>query len=188
VLRAARDQFWGSGYAATSVDDIGAATGLGKGSLYGAFGDKHQLYLRVFDEYCARFVRFARRALEGPDAGAYERLCTYVVDVVEAAARDTARRGCLLANGAAELAGKDPTVADRARVALEQTEELMATCVAAAQREGHLDPQADPRQLAALLLAVLRGVEALGKAGRDPASLRSIAHTALATLPRPPTN
>jgi AcrR family transcriptional regulator len=188
VLRAVRDQFWRAGYAATSVDDIGAATGLGKGSLYGAFGDKHQLYLRVFEEYCARVVRIARRALEGPDAGAFARLRAYIVNVVDASAGDTARRGCLLANGAAELAGTDPDVADWARQTLEQLESLMATCLAAAQREGHLDAHADPRQLAALLLAVLRGVEALGKAGRDPASLRSIADTALATLPRPPTN
>jgi hypothetical protein len=35
-----------------------------------------------------------------------------------------------------------------------------------------------------LLLAVLRGIEALGKAGKSEASLRSIAETALAVLPR----
>jgi AcrR family transcriptional regulator len=32
------------------MDDILAATGLSKGSIYGAFGDKHQLFLRVFDD------------------------------------------------------------------------------------------------------------------------------------------
>jgi hypothetical protein len=45
VLRVVRDQFWSTGYAAARVDDIAAATGLGKGSLYGAFGDKHQLFV-----------------------------------------------------------------------------------------------------------------------------------------------
>ncbi len=51
VVAAARDEFWTRGYAATSVDDLTAATGLGKGSLYGAFGDKHDLYLRTLDDY-----------------------------------------------------------------------------------------------------------------------------------------
>ncbi|WP_199865355.1 MULTISPECIES: TetR/AcrR family transcriptional regulator [Frankia] len=39
VVCAARDQFWATGYTATSLDDLTAATGLGRGSLYGAFGD-----------------------------------------------------------------------------------------------------------------------------------------------------
>ena len=51
VLEAARDQFWKNGYAATSLDDLTKATGLGKGSLYGAFGGKHQLFLKVLGTY-----------------------------------------------------------------------------------------------------------------------------------------
>ncbi|WP_419196487.1 TetR/AcrR family transcriptional regulator [Actinacidiphila glaucinigra] len=50
VLRTVRDRFWSTGYAGTGVDDILRDTGLGKGSLYGAFGDKHQLFLRAFQE------------------------------------------------------------------------------------------------------------------------------------------
>ena len=57
VVAAARDEFWERGYAATSVDDLTAATGLGKGSLYGAFGDKHSLYLRALDDYIALVTR-----------------------------------------------------------------------------------------------------------------------------------
>lgn len=38
VLDTARELFWSGGYAATRMEDIAAATGLGKGSLYGAFG------------------------------------------------------------------------------------------------------------------------------------------------------
>jgi len=73
VLRAARDEFWFYGYAGTSIDDVVAATGLGKGSLYGAFGDKHALFLRVFLRLIAsRRWNAVRAALEGPDAGAYD--------------------------------------------------------------------------------------------------------------------
>ncbi|MGW7238349.1 TetR/AcrR family transcriptional regulator [Streptomyces sp. NPDC054804] len=46
VVRAARDQFWSHGYDRTSIDDLSAVTGLGRGSLYGAFGDKHALWTR----------------------------------------------------------------------------------------------------------------------------------------------
>jgi AcrR family transcriptional regulator len=84
VLLVAQDHFWSTGYAAARVDDIAAATGLGKGSLYGAFGDKHQLFLRVFDDYCAAVTEAVRQALDGPDAGAYERLRVHVLAVADA--------------------------------------------------------------------------------------------------------
>src|SRR5205807_10497093 len=118
VLQAARDEFWSCGYAATSIDDVAAATGLGKGSLYGAFGDKHALFLRVFDDYCTEAVNAVRGALDGPDSGAYGRLRDHVLAVARATGNDTDRLGCLLARGTAELAGSDPAVAARAREAL----------------------------------------------------------------------
>ena len=57
VVAAARDEFWLRGYAATSVDDLTSVTGLGKGSLYGAFGDKHGLFLRALDDYISAVAR-----------------------------------------------------------------------------------------------------------------------------------
>jgi AcrR family transcriptional regulator len=69
VLRVARDQFWSTGNAAARVDDIAAATGLGKGSLYGAFGDKHQLFLRTFDDHCAALTEAVLRGIEALGKG-----------------------------------------------------------------------------------------------------------------------
>jgi AcrR family transcriptional regulator len=184
VLRAARDEFWFYGYTATSIDDVAAATGLGKGSLYGAFGDKHALFLRVFDDYCIAAVDAVRRALEGPDAGAYERLRAHVLAVARATGNDAGRRGCLLAKGTAELASSDAEVAERAKQTFDAIEEALVECIKGAQRAGDIDPSADGRQLAGLLLAVLRGIEALGKAGKSKSALRGIAATVLAVLPR----
>jgi AcrR family transcriptional regulator len=185
VLRAARDQFWSAGYAATRVDDIAAATGLGKGSLYGAFGDKHQLFLRTFDDHSAGLVEAVRRALDGPDAGAYERLRAHVLKVADATGADVCLRGCLLAKGTAELSEQDPAVAATARRTFAAIEELISSCIAAAQRAGDINQDAEPARLAGLVLAVLRGIEALGKGGSSPDSLRAIGETALALLPRP---
>ncbi|MFG2776761.1 TetR/AcrR family transcriptional regulator [Streptomyces prunicolor] len=185
VLRAARDQFWSIGYAAARVDDIAAATGLGKGSLYGAFGDKRQLFLRTFDHHCAAMVAGVGQQLDGPDAGAFERLRAHVMAVADATAADVSRRGCLLAKGTAELAEQDPAVAATARRTFAAIEELLTSCIAGAQRAGDIKQDEDPARLAGLVLAVLRGIEALGKGGSSPDSLRAIAETALAVLPRP---
>ena len=48
------DVFWNDGFAATSLDDISAATGLNRPSLYGAFGDKRALYLQAYGQYRKR--------------------------------------------------------------------------------------------------------------------------------------
>jgi TetR/AcrR family transcriptional regulator, transcriptional repressor for nem operon len=185
VLRRARDRFWPTGFAGTSIDDVAAATGLGKGSLYGAFGDKRQLYLRVFDGYCAEVTEATVRSLTGPDEGAYARLRAHVLAVARATARDAGHLGCLLANGTAELAGQDPAVALRARRTFEALEDALVECIQQAQRQGDIDPAADARRHGRLLLAVLRGIEALGKGNVGRQSLRSIAEAAIDTLPRP---
>lgn len=185
VLRAARDQFWETGYAGTKVDDIAAATGLGKGSLYGAFGDKHALFLRVFDHYCTKSAEGLREQLEGPDDTAYRRLGEHVRAIAESVAADRARRGCLIAKSTAECAEHDEAVAARSRQLFRDLQDHLTACIAGAQRAGDIDAGADPAHLAGLVLAVLRGLEALGKGGVEPDGIRAIAETALAVLPRP---
>jgi AcrR family transcriptional regulator len=185
VLRTARDQFWETGYAGTKVDDIAAATGLGKGSLYGAFGDKHALFLRVFDHYCGEAADGTRRQLEGPDETAYQRLSDHVHAIAESVVADRARRGCLIAKSTAECAEHDEAVAARSRKLFVDLQEHLTACIAGAQRAGDLAPGPDPAHLGGLVLAVLRGLEALGKGGVEPDEIRAIAETALAVLPKP---
>jgi len=69
TLDLARDVFWQKGFHGTSLDDITAATGIAKPSLYAAFGDKNALFLKVLDRYHARIVANAERIInEGPAA------------------------------------------------------------------------------------------------------------------------
>jgi TetR/AcrR family transcriptional repressor of nem operon len=185
VLRAMRDRFWSAGYASTSVDDILSDTGLGKGSLYGAFGDKRKMFLRAFGDYCDELVEGVRSRLDGPDERAFARLSTQILAIAEATASDVGFRGCMLANGTAELSGRDPEVRAIARRTFGALGGLLTDSVAAAQRAGDISSDAEPARLADLILAVVRGIEALGKGGSSPESLHAIAETALSLLPRP---
>src|SRR5262245_54370022 len=51
ALARALDVFWKEGFAATSLDDLSAATGMNRPSLYGAFGDKRELYIKSYQSY-----------------------------------------------------------------------------------------------------------------------------------------
>ena len=79
VLRAVEEQFRATGYAGTSLDDVAAATGLGRGSIYAAFGDKHELFMRSLSEYCERNEASVAAALDGPDDTALERLHAFLL-------------------------------------------------------------------------------------------------------------
>jgi len=65
ALARARDTFWRNGYTGTSLDDLSAATGMNRPSLYGAFGDKHALYLQTMDRYVEAGRSAMDRALQG---------------------------------------------------------------------------------------------------------------------------
>src|SRR5215475_4762100 len=51
ALGKALDLFRRDGFAATSLDDLSAATGMNRPSLYGAFGDKRALYIKSYQRY-----------------------------------------------------------------------------------------------------------------------------------------
>src|SRR3954454_23669908 len=112
VVRAARDRFWEAGYAATSMTDLSEATGLGKTSLYGAFGDKHALFMRIFDEYSTGAVESAEADLDGSDEGAFERIRAYLLANASGSAGNP--RGCLLSRGTSGHAHVDEGGAERA--------------------------------------------------------------------------
>jgi TetR/AcrR family transcriptional regulator, transcriptional repressor for nem operon len=183
VLRAARDQFWRTGYTATSIDDLTAATGLRRASLYGAFGDKRTLFLRSLDDYCELVVHAARDEL-GPGADAYDRLVAHLNAAAARAASGEDINGCFLAKSAAELASSDDVVAGRVSHTITELHRALENCIIAAQREGSLAADADPSELASVLLALLRGLEALGKAHANPTIVEQAAERMVALLPR----
>lgn len=180
VTRRAREAFHDHGYAATSVEHLTAATGLSRSSLYGAFGDKHGLFLRSFDQYCGEQAEAITEELAGDDAGALGRLEAHLLSKI--ADPTTSQRGCLIAKATAELAGEDADVSRTATDFYDAYERALTDGVRGAQAAGDLRADLDPAAGGALLLSVLRGVEALGRAGRPQEALRSVVDAALAAL------
>ncbi|MFC3988269.1 TetR/AcrR family transcriptional regulator [Actinoplanes siamensis] len=183
VLIAVRRQFNETGYHGTSVDDLSRVTGLSKGSLYSAFGDKETLFRRIFDEYCASSDQSAAARVDGPEDQALDRLRAWLT------APDGCpdRRGCLLAKTTAELAWEDEGIAARSLAAYETLLESCRMLVEQAQRAGQVDPAADSAALGGLVVATHRGLEALLKAGVDTKTLNRIANATIDSITLEPT-
>ena len=182
VVEAARDQFWDRGYAATSVDDLTAATRLGKGSLYGAFGDKHALFVRALDDYCVDGDR------SGVGAAASARASPRSTGSPTTSARSwptsspTPGVGCLMAKSAAELGGRDEQVDRIVGDSLRRWHTELVDCLVEAQADGTVAAQADPQALATMMLAQLRGFQVLRQGGLKPAQLAAAAEQMLALV------
>jgi AcrR family transcriptional regulator len=178
VLVAARRQFNATGYHGTSVEDLSRATGLSKGSLYSAFGDKDRLFQRVLEDYCAASDEGAAARLEGPEDQALDRARAWL----RSSESSAIRRGCLLAKATAERASESEVVANRSRAAYETLLDSCRQLVEQAQRAGQVDPAADAAALGGLIVATHRGLEALGKAGVDIETMNAIADAAIDSI------
>ncbi|ANY10251.1 TetR/AcrR family transcriptional regulator [Pseudonocardia sp. HH130630-07] len=176
VLGAVREQFWDAGYTATSLDDLMRVSGLGKGSLYAAFGGKHQLFLRALHSYTEDMHAVLRAALtDAPRA--VDALRALLAAPLDDPDDPGARRGCLLARSASELGNVDPEVLDHAHRTYETTTVLIGDCVTRAQREGDVPAGTDPVALARALLAAQQGLLFMSRTGLDSATLTATAHS-----------
>jgi TetR/AcrR family transcriptional regulator, transcriptional repressor for nem operon len=182
VVAAARDAFWNRGYTATSVDDLAAATGLGKSSLYGAFGDKRSLYLRTLGEYCSSAADKVVAQLREPDLPAFERLARHIRAVATDVAADSERRGCMMAKSSAELGGTDADVDRMISESLARWREALVDTIEEARHDGSFAAGTDPEALATMLLSVIRGFETLRMGGVEPAQISAAAEQAVALL------
>ena len=179
VLEAIEEQFRATGYAGTSLDDVAAATGLGRGSIYAAFGDKHELFMRSLSEFCERTEAKAADALDGPDDTALERLHTFLM----AAAQVGTGTNCMATKFAVELDEQDPEARARVAQTFAALQRRLRDCILAAQRNGDIEPSADADLLAKLLVTTTRGLDVMTRAGQRADDLEPVAEAAFRSLP-----
>lgn len=187
ALARARDLFWSRGYAATSVQDLVDELGVQRGSLYAAFGDKHDLYLKAVALYAKENVEQLEAMLrEGPVLPALRRMLLDPSELTGASGRRTGRRGCLVGNTTAELVPSDDAARDLAGAAFDGFIEVVADALARAQATGEVSAGADPQTQARLLLLLFQGSALVSRARPDRERLAASIDAALDALrPRP---
>ena len=181
VLDKAMAVFWEKGYAATSLSDVQAATGLSKSSLYGSFGSKHDLFLQALARYRETVTERAAAALES-DAPARAAIRTAFMQVVDAAGRAEAPRGCFSCNCAVELAAHDRAAARGVDAVCRRLEDGFAAAVRRGQAAGEVPADHDPHALARYFNTALNGLTVMAKARTDRQALESVVEITLKAL------
>ncbi len=173
--------FWSNGYHGTSLPDLLEATGLSRGSLYSAFGDKRGIFLLALDRYIeealARFdeeLDTRRSAVDGLRAC----LAGYITRTTGVAGR----RGCLVVATAMELASHDLDIEKRLGGFFKAAEARLAWAFARAQAESGLADGIEPASAARVLLSMVEGIRVIAKTGVDRALWQQTVATVLTNL------
>jgi TetR/AcrR family transcriptional repressor of nem operon len=170
VLDQALATFWSKGFDGTSVCDLVTATGLGRASLYGAFGDKEQLFTKVLDHYLSKV-----EGLDTPpasDASAKDALTAITSGWVAGMCPKEGPRGCFLSMVGTSGASSD-FVRDTLLHAVATRQKLLAKIIARGQQTGELRSKGDPGSLAKFLLVMQQGVSTAARAGLSPRDLQA---------------
>ena len=159
------DVFWKDGFAATSLDDLSAATGLNRPSLYGAFGDKRALYLQAYGRYRERVRETFNPMLteRAPLAQKLRRVLLAALDLYLSGVDGP--RGCFTVLTASSDAIADPEVRAVAAGALARMDEAFERLFADAVEAAELPQETDPKRLARLTSAALHSLSVRARAG-----------------------
>jgi AcrR family transcriptional regulator len=137
-----------------SIGRLAEHTGMSKSGLFAHFGSKAELQLaaidtaeRIFDE---DVLTPARAAPEG--LARLEALCDRFLSHV---GRRVFPGGCFFSSVAAELDTRPGPVRDRVAAVAHDWMRLLADAVRQAQRQGEIDPELEPEQLAFELNSLL---------------------------------
>ena len=130
AIKAIESLFWEKGYEGTSYADLTKATGLGKGSLYAAFGNKKSLYIKALDNYIMREVEALGSLMiqnYEDDPTKWRDCLIYFFNVaIDAVHQRQDRRGCFLCNAAVDLAPFDKDVEATVMKALAKVKSALA--------------------------------------------------------------
>jgi AcrR family transcriptional regulator len=174
ALGAIRDVFWGRGFSATSLDDIAAAAGMNRPSLYGAFGDKREMYLAALQAYAAESGRELQKALDAPTL--LEGLeAFYARAIQDYLSSDDGPRGCLVICTAVTEAAGDSEIKSALAAILADVDSVVAARIARAQAEGDRCTGGDVKVLARVATSVLHSVAVRARAGARRSELMTIA-------------
>lgn len=172
VIAIALDVFWQKGLHDATMQDLAAATGVQRGSLYNAYGDKEAIFLRAFDRYAEEFLAAAGKALAEGDAAA--RLKNFLDMIVVNMTGGSPPRGCLTTRTALNAGISGEAVRERVQALLGRLEHLVSKAIGSASGKWSA---AEANRLARVIVTFTRGLAVMERAGYSRKQLRESAVT-----------
>jgi TetR/AcrR family transcriptional repressor of nem operon len=179
IVERAAELFAAQGIAATSVDQVLAAAGAGKGQFYHYFRSRDELAAAAVEHRCARVVARLTEALGSASSFAeLEQALAGFADGYE----QMELPGCPIGTLATEVAGRNEAARRQAAAGFDAWEGLLADVLTRMRQREELRADARPAVLATELLASIEGGMVLSQTRKDPAPLRIAMEAGLARV------
>jgi AcrR family transcriptional regulator len=179
IVQRAAELFAERGIAGTSLDEVLAAAGVGKGQFYHYFRSRDELAAAAVGHRCAQVVSGLTGTLGGVSSmTALEQALAGFVDDFER----TGLAGCPIGSLSTEVSGRNEEARRHTAAGFDAWEKLLADVLERMRERGELREDAVPAALATGLLASLEGGMVLSQARRDMASLRVALQAGLAQV------
>ncbi|MEQ0565307.1 TetR/AcrR family transcriptional regulator [Amycolatopsis sp. NEAU-NG30] len=183
VVQKAMEIFWRQGYEATSIQDLAEATGLGRGSLYAAFGSKHGLYEHALQRY-VRLTTDATRTSLMQRVPIRQVVRDLLLGRIDDALKEPGRPGCLLVMAITERLPHDEATSRIVRDAIAALQDSFYGTLHLARSMGELPPETDIPAVSNFLVTMIQGLRVMSAVCRDKEMLSQVVDTALLAIPQ----
>ena len=172
----AMELFWRQGYEVTSIEDLTRSLGIGRASLYNAFGDKRGVLMEALAQYGDASCSALNSFIEGPGTGreAIEALLDWLQ---EDACADRHPKGCFFLTMATELREEDSEVMARVNTGLQEIERTFVALLERGRTDSSVPRRVEVASTARLLTGVVVAVRTLSRVGADPAVIETMVQT-----------
>ncbi len=181
ALSKALEVFWRHGFEGASMNQLTAAMGITKPSLYATYGNKEELFRKALDLYETRYMGFMRDALAASTAC---KVVKHVLGGFVALATDAQNpRGCMDVNGALACSTAADPIKDELARRRSAFETALAHRLRSAQAEGDLARSEDVADLARFVMTFAVGVSVQAADGASRDTLERAVGVALRAWP-----
>ena len=181
IIDAAITVFSSNGYAGTSAQNLCDVTGLGRGSLYNAFGSKQALYEQALLRSHEQTMAAQLSILTQP--GLFkERLRSLLLWGIAEDLSQSEQREAMVLFSALEMGDKDQVVSSLNLEYRQRLENSLLTVFAEGQANGEFSTRASALEMARGFLAGYYGLRVLNKNTSDKSFLEDVVNGLLANL------
>jgi AcrR family transcriptional regulator len=180
IVTAAADLMYVRGVAATTLDDVLAASGASKSQLYHHFDGKDALVRAVVDHVGERVIQRERDALSRVTT--MRGLRRWRDALVQNNALRHGSYGCALGALASEVSDHDALAREELARLFGEWQELLTDVLRRLQEGGSLPPEVSVDQLATGLMGALQGGYLLAQTAHDVAPMATSLDMALAHI------